>query len=563
MNVENGRATQSNQSIKEIWRRLTEPHSSVTDQLRRRQVRYQLSLSLVLFVLVFFINMIMVGVLHEVGYSFLISNVVLIVAYLLSRTRWGRVGGYVMLSGIALAFIVMHFTSSPRGDPGIDAISGMFRLLILCLLPMIAVMIGGMGEVAVFSLVAIGTPAFVVFTTTGAYAENIHIATLILAVLNTAVTIGLALTRRSDIETITQQVDALTQSTQGLETQVIERTQARQQIETTVAEYSNVIERVAQGDLTPRLALNGNGSRGESQPLDELGKNLNRMIDNLAEMARQTQDVGYKLASAAAEILAATTQQLALTTEQDASVNQTSATVDEVKATVLQTATRADSVAEASQRSAEVGERGARSVQDSIEGMQLIRERVEGIAENILALSGKTQQIGEIIASVNGIAEQSKMLALNASIEASRAGEEGKGFAVVAMEVRSLAEQSREATEQVRLILNEIQQATNAAVMATEEGSKGVDAGMMRVEQAGQVINELAQVIHDATQAATQIAASTRQQTTGMDQLSAAMETIRQASMQSQASTQQAEHSAQDLNDMARQLQDVVKRYQL
>jgi len=348
---------------------------------------------------------------------------------------------------------------------------------------------------------------------------------------------------------------------------VEEAEKRRQTIDALVARYLAFVERVSQGDLTQRLELTENdaGTQGLDYllPLWVLGENLNLMVDGLANLARQTQEVGSKLASSAAEILAATTQQLASITEQDASVNQTMATVDEVRTTVQQTSERADNVAETSRRSVDIGDLGAQAVQSSVDGMRLIRERVEGIAENILALSEKTQQIGEIIASVNDIAEQSKMLALNASIEASRAGEEGKGFAVVAMEVRNLAEQSREATDQVRLILSEIQQATNAAVMATEEGNKGVDVGVSQVEQAGVVIDELAQVIREAAQAATQIAASTRQQATGMNQLSSAMDNIRQASVQSQTSMQQAEHSAQDLNEMAKQLQDVVERYRL
>ena len=94
------------------------------------------------------------------------------------------------------------------------------------------------------------------------------------------------------------------------------------------------------------------------------------------------------------------------------------------------------------------------------------------IAETILALSEQTQQIGDIIATVNDIADQSNLLALNAAIEAARAGEAGKGFAVVAGEVRSLAEQSRQATAQVKEILGDIQKATNTAVMVTEEGTK-------------------------------------------------------------------------------------------
>jgi PAS domain S-box-containing protein len=210
----------------------------------------------------------------------------------------------------------------------------------------------------------------------------------------------------------------------------------------------------------------------------------------------------------------------------EAMVQHATATVSEIQATVTQTAERAGSVAEMARHSVDVSQQGQQAVANSIEGMQLIRQRVESIADNILALSENTQKIGEIIASVNDVAEQSKLLALNASIEASRAGEEGRGFSVVAQEMRNLAEQSREATVHVRAILNEIQQATNSAVMATEEGAKGVDLGQSLIDQAGQTIQDLAAVIQDAAQAASEIAASTRQQSSGVEQLSAVMEDL-------------------------------------
>jgi methyl-accepting chemotaxis protein len=195
--------------------------------------------------------------------------------------------------------------------------------------------------------------------------------------------------------------------------------------------------------------------------------------------------------------------------------------------------------------------------------MQLIRQRVENIAETILMLSERTQQIGEIIETVNAIADQSKLLALNASIEAARAGDEGRGFAVVAMEVRQLAEQSREATERVGDILSEIQQATNTAVMVTEEGSKGAAAGIELVDRAGDAIRELARTIESAAEAAIQIAASTHQQTNGMDQLGTAMTQIKQATVQTAASTQQTEQSIRDLMTMARQMESAIARYNL
>ena len=140
--------------------------------------------------------------------------------------------------------------------------------------------------------------------------------------------------------------------------------------------------------------------------------------------------------------------------------------------------------------------------------MDEIRQRVEGIADDIVTLSQRTQQIGEITQTVNAIADRSNLLALNASIEAARAGEHGKGFAVVAEEVRRLAEQSKEATAQVEAVLGDIQDAMSAAVHASKEGTKVVEHGLELTGLAGEGIRSLTMTIDEASRSAEQIAAS-------------------------------------------------------
>jgi methyl-accepting chemotaxis protein len=283
--------------------------------------------------------------------------------------------------------------------------------------------------------------------------------------------------------------------------------------------------------------------------------------EQLEQLLKQFREVANDLSSASAEILAATTQQASGATEQSAAITQTTSTVNEVKTISEHSSGRLSEIAMASQRTIDVTRSGQESVQDMIESMAQIKERVEAIAENTLALSEQTQQISEIITTVNEIAAQSNILALNASVEAARAGEHGKGFAVVAMEVRNLAEQSKQATAQVRTILSEIQKATNLTVMATEEGAKGVDEGVQLAAQARESIEKLGNAVKDATQIATQVVAGGQQLQTGIEQIAMAIQQINQVTLQNLTSTSQTENAAQDLNQMALKLNALVQEY--
>jgi methyl-accepting chemotaxis protein len=328
-------------------------------------------------------------------------------------------------------------------------------------------------------------------------------------------------------------------------------------LQAAVGEYSAFATRVAAGDLTVEVAANG------SQQLRALSENLNGMASGLAELSGQVRDGAAQIGSGTSEILAAVSQHTATASEQSAAISETSSTVQEVRAASEQTARKAKDVADSAQASVEVSERGTEAVEAIARAMEQIRERVEAIARDILALSGQSQQIGEIVATVNDLADQSNILALNASIEAAKAGEHGKGFAVVASEVRNLAEQSKQATGQVRAILGDIQQATTGAVLATEQGTKVVEEGQTLASRAGEVIRSQAGTIRQAAHAAQQIAASAHEQSVGMDQVARAMKDLAESTVQFVAGARQSELAAEDLNRLAQQLTSVTERYKV
>jgi methyl-accepting chemotaxis protein len=291
-----------------------------------------------------------------------------------------------------------------------------------------------------------------------------------------------------------------------------------------------------------------------------LTKSIFRLIGRLGQEMREGSSV---LAASAGEILATTTQVASGAAETASAVTETTATVEEVKQTAALSSQKAKYVSESAQKVAQVSQTGRNSVEGAIQGMQRIQEQMESIAESIVHLSEQGQTIGEIIATVNDLAEQSNLLAVNAAIEAAKAGEHGKGFGVVAQEVKSLAEQSKQATAQVRTILGEIQKATSAAVLATEQGSKAVEAGVKQSMEAGEAIRQLADSVQDSAQAAVQIAASSQQQMVGMDQVALAMGNIKQASMQNVAGTKQAEAAAQNLHELGQKLLKVLEQYKI
>jgi methyl-accepting chemotaxis protein len=196
-------------------------------------------------------------------------------------------------------------------------------------------------------------------------------------------------------------------------------------------------------------------------------------------------------------------------------------------------------------------------------GMGVIRERVDNIAQTIAALNEQTATIGEITQTVTDLADQSNLLALNAAIEAARAGEQGRGFADATQRVRQFAERAKAAIDQMQDVLRDIEQAGSTAATVAAQSTEGVAKGAGLAGQAGQVIATIAREAESGAQANMQVAAVAQQQTAGMAQIGQAMGAIQQATTETLSSTRQAEKAAKNLAGLTQSLQDAVAAYRL
>jgi len=329
-------------------------------------------------------------------------------------------------------------------------------------------------------------------------------------------------------------------------------------IATPLTGITRLAEQIGGGDLTVNLP--------EETRRDEIGALRRAFRQMVATLRRSTSDLGEAvglLVSSASEILASTTQVASGTAETATSINETTTTVEEVRQAAQLSSKKAQYVSDNAQRVAQISQDGQKAVEETSNGMDRIREQMETIAQTVVRLSEQSQSIGGIIASVTDLADQSNLLAVNAAIEAAKAGEQGKGFAVVAQEIKSLAEQSKQATAQVRGILSDVQKATSNAVMATEQGSKAVEAGVKQAAQAGEAIRMLTETSVEAVETGTQIVASSQQQVVGMDQIGLAMENINQAGTQNAASMKQMEVAAQNLHELGEKLKVLVAQFKV
>lgn len=331
---------------------------------------------------------------------------------------------------------------------------------------------------------------------------------------------------------------------------------SKDDLEQRVERYCEIIRLISSGDLTKRLEIDDSDSS-----LNQLGSEINRMIDSLSNMTGNIMAAAQQVNQVINKLKGSISMHSSGASQQASAVAETTSTLEEIKATSQQTQIKAQNLGSAAEQIRNEGENGSRAVEQVIAAMHTIRDRMNSIAQTILALNDKTQQISNIINVVSNLSQNSKMLALNASIEAAKAGEAGKGFAIVAAEVRDLAEQSEHSTSKIHKILHDIQIASDRAVMATEQGTNVVNHGESLVQQTGETIRQLSDVITNAVIASQQIVAAVRQEGAGISQVAVAMNQINQVTSQFVAASAETKQVAEELAALSSGLNDSIAIY--
>jgi methyl-accepting chemotaxis protein len=322
-------------------------------------------------------------------------------------------------------------------------------------------------------------------------------------------------------------------------------------------ESSDVLSAMATGDLSVRMKGN---YKGDHQLIEN---SVNSLAESLCAALRDVSEVVAATASSSAEISSSTEEMAAGAQEQNSQTAEVAGAIEEMTATILENAKSAKHALETAKKARQVAEDGGNVVSETVHGMNRIADVVKKSAVTVQALGKSSTQIGEIVQVIDDIADQTNLLALNAAIEAARAGEQGRGFAVVADEVRKLAERTTKATKEIALMIKKIQVDTNGAVLSMAEGTREVDKGITLAQRAGSALHEIVSVVSQLTEMASQIATGSEQQTSAAEQISKNIEGISSVTHQSAAGTQEIARAAEDLSQLTNQLQRLVAQFKI
>jgi methyl-accepting chemotaxis protein len=319
---------------------------------------------------------------------------------------------------------------------------------------------------------------------------------------------------------------------------------------------ADISERIAEGDLTLNFSSNGVKSTG-------VYASMSRMAENLRKIIGEVKSSAETIASASQELSASSEQMSRSIAEQSNRSTQIATASEQMSQTVIDVAKNAVHIASTATDTAETAKQSGQIVSKSVQEVKAIAMSVSGSAKTISTLGEKSKQIGEIVGVIKDIADQTNLLALNAAIEAARAGEQGRGFAVVADEVRKLAERTAKATSEIAGMIRSIQAEVDGAVRSMDEATKQVGVGVDYSTKAGETLEGVVKRVGDLQSMVQQIATATEEMSSASEQVNGDINAIASSSNEVSVASNQISSSSSDLARLATTLQEVVAQFQV